>query len=133
MNRKYFQHTDDNVQFIDKWSRRRGGRTVLRDHKEYQRIKDLIVNNKMKPGQEETIDFNKKLLGYFKEKYDMLGPARNMQSAFETDFTDNDVYEIGDRRLHYDFERLQMPWGEQIKVTNYGFAVQKTRRKRAIK
>jgi len=110
----------DKLEFVDIgiWKRKRPGRSELRESPQYMRVLKAIKSNLIPRDKEMQLDFTEKVKREEFPGYEV--PARNMRLILIRDIWEEDVLEIGNRRLNYEFVLHEVPNGHILSIVNRG-------------
>jgi hypothetical protein len=107
------------IEFIDSWTKKRPGRSELRESAQYKRVLKLIKDDSIPVGKAYQIDFSNKVKREEFPGYEV--PARNFRIILLKDIWEDDILEIGKRRLNYEFKLSELPDGQLLNVINHGY------------
>ena len=114
------------IEFIDTWKRKRPGRSELRETAQYKRVMKLVRDNAIPVGKAYQVDFSEKIKQEEFPGYEI--PARNFRIILMKDIWEDDVLEIGKRRLNYSFVINDLPGGQILNIINHGYQQVKSTR-----
>jgi hypothetical protein len=107
------------IEFIDSWKKKRPGRSELRDSAQYKRVLKLIKDDSIPVGKAYQIDFSGKVKREEFPGYEI--PARNFRIILIKDIWEDDVLDIGKRRLNYGFILNEIEDGHLLNIVNHGY------------